>query len=301
MEFVENDASSDSSKKSVKFEYDLESDLQEETANMVRLDIEEKQIHENVEHEDEVVEEKEDEENGVEETDKNIIPKRIFQTHKTIEYVKNQPATRSAINSWRKFVPEFGYHFYTDSMCDAFMKTEMEPLFPNIYNAYRRLPLSVMRADLWRYCVVYKYGGIYTDSDTICKCNPILFTRYPTQLICAIENNTHLCNWTFAAPALSPVLKQVIELCIERILSIKVIKGEHVVHFLTGPAAFTDGIEKYMIINNIQTFKEKSKYAVYKNPTIIVLEEGSFNNKYVKHLFHGDKGWKIERDILLRR
>ena len=34
------------------------------------------------------------------------------------------------------------------------------------------LPIAVMKADLWRYCVIYKYGGIYADADTVCKINP---------------------------------------------------------------------------------------------------------------------------------
>ena len=31
-----------------------------------------------------------------------------------------------------------------------------------------KLSLKVMKGDLWRYCVVYHYGGIYADADTIC-------------------------------------------------------------------------------------------------------------------------------------
>jgi inositol phosphorylceramide mannosyltransferase catalytic subunit len=262
-------------------------DSTETIENMVKIAIEEKQLPLKDDSNDNI---------NVE----NLIPKRIFQTHKSIEYVKSRPPIYTAMNSWKKFVPTFGYHFYSDYTCDLFMRNEMVQLFPNIYNAYRRLPLNVMKADLWRYSVIYKYGGIYTDTDTICKCNPTLFTRFPTQLLCAIENDAHICNWTFAAPSRSPILKQVIELCIERILSIKVIKGEHIVHFLTGPAAFTDGIEKYFVMNNIQTFNDKSKYSIYKNPTIVCLEKASFHDKFVKHLFHGDNGWKKERDMFLK-
>jgi mannosyltransferase OCH1-like enzyme len=32
-----------------------------------------------------------------------------------------------------------------------------------VYEAYCKLPLVVMKADLWRYCILYKLGGVYLD------------------------------------------------------------------------------------------------------------------------------------------
>jgi len=99
----------------------------------------------------------------------SIIPKKIFQTHKSIEFISRNPKLMNAINSWRKYSKEFEYYFYTDEICEKFMKENFEG---EIYDAYKKLPISVMKADLWRYCVVYKYGGIYADADTICLTNP---------------------------------------------------------------------------------------------------------------------------------
>mgnify|MGYP003338487358 CR=1 FL=1 len=42
----------------------------------------------------------------------------------------------------------------------------------------------------------------------------------------------------------------IIGLSIIRILSVKQFKGEHIIHFLTGPGVFTDGIEHFLKINN---------------------------------------------------
>jgi predicted PolB exonuclease-like 3'-5' exonuclease len=116
-------------------------------------------------------------------------------------------------------------------------------------------------------------------------------------LVCSPEKDgTHLCQWTFAAPAFSPILKQVIELCIERILSIKKI-DDNFVHFLTGPGAFTDGIEKYFILNNIQTFSNKNEYVVYKNTKMICFSSTVFHDRMITHLFAGSDrdGWKNQR------
>lgn len=230
---------------------------------------------------------------------KSNIPKRIFQTHKSIEYIQSKPKLQRAINSWRRFVPEFGYHFYTNEMCYEFMLREMVPEFgEEIYKAYNRLPLDVMRADLWRYCIIYKFGGIYADADSACLCDPNMFTLYETQLVCAPEtDHLHLCQWTFAAPANSPLLKSIIELSIKRILTISEIKGEHVIHYLTGPGVFTDGIEKYLHENDMQTYKDKKQYYHYKNQTMICFMADRFHNTMIYHLFTGRDadGWTHER------
>jgi len=234
-----------------------------------------------------------------EEPPNNIgIPKRIFQTHKSIQYIQSKPKLQLALSSWRRFVPEFGYHFYTNEMCDEFIRTEMVEEFGDIiYEVYNRLPLAVMKADLWRYCVIYKYGGIYADADSICKCDPNIFTTRDTMIVCAPENSSHLCQWTFAAPANSPILKSIIELSIKRIENIPVIKGEHVIHFLTGPGVFTDGIEKYFNENDAHVYSDKKLYYRYKNSTMICFMYDKFHQNMIHHLFAGQEndGWTHER------
>jgi len=229
---------------------------------------------------------------------KQNIPKRIFQTHKSIQYIQSKPKLQNALNSWRRFVPDFAYHFYTDEMCEEFMLTEMvEEFGEEIIDAYSRVPLAVMKADLWRYCVIYKYGGIYADADAICRCDPNMFTLYETQLVCAPENSIHMCQWTFAAPANSPFLRSVIELSIKRILTTREIRGEHIIHYLTGPGVFTDGIEKYLDENDMHVFANKQLYYRYKNPTMICFAGERFHNTMIQHLFAGEDpdGWSNER------
>jgi mannosyltransferase OCH1-like enzyme len=225
----------------------------------------------------------------------NDIPKRIFQTHKSIEYIKNSDELTNAINSWRKYVPEYEYYLFTDELCDNFMKNIMTKEFNNIYYAYKLLPLGVMKADLWRYCVIYYYGGIYADVDTICLCNPIIFTRFTSNLVCAPEDeHSFFCQWMFAGVKKSPILKNVIELSIKRILLSQPIKGEHITHYITGPAVFSDAIKDYLKKNNMKVFKHCKDFWVYKNPEMICFKREIFHNSMIKHLFYGSKpdGWK---------
>tara|TARA_B100001758_G_scaffold247925_1_gene268600 strand:+ start:3150 stop:3911 length:762 start_codon:yes stop_codon:yes gene_type:complete len=246
------------------------------------------------------------------------IPKNIFQTHKTRKYIQNNERLLKATNSWKKN-KNFKYHFYDNNECEAFIKEH----FPEVYEAYNKCPLNVMKADLWRYCIIYKYGGIYADADTIMHEKPMLFIK-PKQLVVVPENDTHFCQWVFAAPPNSPILKSVIDLSVERLLSMNEIKGEHVIHYSTGPGVFTDGIVLYLLDNfkDVPTSKEfincyvnKSyarqpgkqmsgniyKYENNKIPDMFVFKHDKFHKHIVQHLFSGQwkDGWCKERKVKL--
>lgn len=225
-------------------------------------------------------------------------PKNIFQTHKSFEYIKNKPKLAKAINTWVKHSNKFQYCFYNNNKCNNFM---VENFSGKIYEAYKKLPLGVMKSDLWRYCIIYRYGGIYADTDTICKVDPNIFLTDALLTIVSEEDGTHLCQWVFSAPAGSPILKTIIDLSVERILNIPEIKGEHIVHYLTGPKVFTDGIEKYLKENNLPTFDDKRNYFKYPNNTLRVFNCNFFHTNIVQHLYAGSDsdGWKQERDKYL--
>ena len=122
-----------------------------------------------------------------------MIPYNIYQTHKNIEFVNSNKKLLDATNSWKKY-KDFTYKFYDDKKCDEFI---ME-YYPEIKEFYDKLPLNVMKADLWRYCVIYKYGGIYADVDTVLRINPYMLVNYKTkQLVVAPEDNVHFCQWVF--------------------------------------------------------------------------------------------------------
>ena len=225
------------------------------------------------------------------------IPKNIYQTHKSINYINTKPKLVKAIKSWVKHTKEFSYFFYNNQMCDDFIKNNFDE---NVYKAYSMLPMPVMKADLWRYCIIYKYGGIYSDTDTVCKINPNIFINNSFLTIAPEKGTNFFCQWTFSAPANSPILKSIIDLSVERILNTP-IKGEHIIHYLTGPGLFTDGIEKYLIENNYPVFDDKKNYYNYLNPFLIVFDYNNFHKNIVQHLFAGqdEDGWCKERSIKL--
>jgi mannosyltransferase OCH1-like enzyme len=85
------------------------------------------------------------------------IPANIFQTW----HSKEIPLLmmKSIINI-KKNNPNFHYYLFDDNDCANFIKKN----FPEkVLNAYNSLIPGAYKADLWRYCILYKMGGIYMD------------------------------------------------------------------------------------------------------------------------------------------
>jgi mannosyltransferase OCH1-like enzyme len=228
------------------------------------------------------------------------IPRKIYQTHKSLDYVLQNRKTRMSHDSWKRYCHHgengFEYVFFDDAGLDAFMATQDE----RIYRAFQRCPMRVMQADLWRYCVLYEHGGIYADADAVLMKgqDPSIFLQEKAWLVLAPETDRiHLCQWTFAAPPRSPVLRKIIDTCVERILNAPTIRGEHIIHFMTGPRAFTDGVESYLKERQCTLFRNKLCYEVYQNYHVHIFNTGFFHGKLIHHLFAGNDhgGWKNER------
>lgn len=66
--------------------------------------------------------------------------------------------------SWRDLNPGYEYRFYTDADMDLLVRSEHPELLP----LWGRLA-GVLRADLFRYLVLMKYGGYYADVDVTCN------------------------------------------------------------------------------------------------------------------------------------
>jgi len=53
------------------------------------------------------------------------------------------------------------HYLFHDAACREFIAQEYPP---DVLMAYDRLIPTAFKADLWRYCVLYKYGGVYLDA-----------------------------------------------------------------------------------------------------------------------------------------
>ena len=87
-----------------------------------------------------------------------MIPKIIHQTWKND---KIPGKWRGFVKKVKSLNPDWEYRLWTDSDNEVFVKNE----FPEFYNTYARFSKNIMRADVIRYLILYKMGGVYLDLD----------------------------------------------------------------------------------------------------------------------------------------
>jgi len=87
----------------------------------------------------------------------SIIPLNIYQTWHTKELPHNMSIHSQLI---KKNNPAFNYFLFDDDDCREFIKNNFSD---DVLNAFDSLIPGAYKADLWRYCILYKNGGIYLD------------------------------------------------------------------------------------------------------------------------------------------
>jgi len=84
------------------------------------------------------------------------IPKIMWQSW----HDKMVPSgLQTCVDAIKSKHPDFQYNLYNDDMCREFILEH----YPQALQAYDDLIPAAYRSDLWRLCVLHKYGGIYLD------------------------------------------------------------------------------------------------------------------------------------------
>ncbi len=90
-------------------------------------------------------------------TNADTIPRYIFQTWRSHEV---SPLVYERVQKMQQDNPDWHYCFFSDEMCREFIKKHFDS---DVLAAYDILIPGAYKADLWRYCVLYHYGGVYMD------------------------------------------------------------------------------------------------------------------------------------------
>jgi len=85
-----------------------------------------------------------------------MIPKVIYMCDKELTFIEKYS------KNWKNLNPDYEIKLYDDEMCKNFLRNEFSELHYDIFNFIKDGPI---KADFWRVCVLYKYGGIYVDAD----------------------------------------------------------------------------------------------------------------------------------------
>ena len=144
------------------------------------------------------------------------IPRIIHQTWRS----KDFPVEKGDPASWETLNPDWRYMFWSDEDLRLFMATEFPELLP-MFDGYTR---PVQRADLARYCLLKRHGGVYADIDTICMASLDPLAGDNRVVLCEEPRVHHSgaryrglqsmwFNGTMASPPGHPFWDRVIDLC----------------------------------------------------------------------------------------
>jgi len=92
-----------------------------------------------------------------------VIPKIIWQTHEW-EYQDLPYDYAMASLTWQNLNPDWEYRYVS-------AKDRVSHILEydkDLLNFYEKCD-GVTQADVWRYVVLYLYGGVYSDMDSMCK------------------------------------------------------------------------------------------------------------------------------------
>lgn len=172
------------------------------------------------------------------------IPKLIWQTAKSIPHPQSHQYIKTCIDK----NPEYEWLFMDDVRCDQFIKDNFKQEF---YDMYRSLPYGVMRADVWRVCVVYVYGGVYVDTDCECVIPLKQWINNHSLIVAEEVPNGDLANFAFAAEPRHPALLSSINRFVE------IYNSEWFMDKTTstpiqnfGQYGFSDGVKRHLKENN---------------------------------------------------
>ena len=232
------------------------------------------------------------------------IPKVIYQTWKTKSLHKN---VTKILNKIQLLNPDYTMVLYDDADMDNFIKSNFDEY---IYNCYLQLNIGASKADFWRYCVLYKNGGIYLDIDSsiIKPINEII--KPDDQCIITREgNNGYFNNWIMIFERNHPILLKTIMNCCYNIKN----KTTNDVCFLTGPwGPFTKAVNETMIplynknINNLYFESDKDLNNVFNNPAnkirckfygIDLKPYAKWKHMFCNDLYNSHVYWRNEKKI----
>jgi alpha 1,6-mannosyltransferase len=168
--------------------------------------------------------------------------------------------------SWTELHPGFVHEVITDQVAPHLLRVLYAPV-PEVLEAYHALPEPVLKADFFRYLILFARGGIYSDIDTSALKSalewiPDSVPKESIGLVVGIEadpdrpdwadwysRRIQFCQWTIQSKPGHPVLRDLITRITKETLKRKeegvfITKKKSVVEF-TGPAVFTDTVFDY--------------------------------------------------------
>lgn len=95
-------------------------------------------------------------------TTRTVIPStrpNLFLT-----YTSRSDVPQKVWDGLKKYAVGYNIRFFNDDDCVRYLTDHFDP---SIIERYNQITQGAHRADLWRYCVLYREGGLYIDIKTV--------------------------------------------------------------------------------------------------------------------------------------
>ncbi len=115
---------------------------------------------------------------------------------------------------------EYNHIMWTDDKIDEFIELE----FPQYIQFYYSLPFHIMQLDFARYCILYKYGGIYVDMDYFCFNNFYCDLKKDIAFVQAITHDELIQNSLMISNKNNHHLVKIMEKCQEEFYHYQIVE-----------------------------------------------------------------------------
>jgi mannosyltransferase OCH1-like enzyme len=184
-----------------------------------------------------------------------MIPKIIWQTYE-VPFNDLLPEIKECVKTWTSKNSEWEYMYMDAKERNSFVLNNFGNEW---YKIFSECKLGVVKANIWRCMVLYTYGGVYCDLDTICN-EPIEFwlkDNYSMTLSKDDNGNPEdYCIYVFASEPKSIALKEILNNIKNNIIN-KDIDKKDVIE-LTGESVWSNTINKQEKKYNIYCYKKGS-------------------------------------------
>ena len=201
------------------------------------------------------------------ETYNSIIPLTIYQTWHTKLL---PPKMFENILKLKQNHPRFKYYLYDDNDCREFIKNNFDT---EILQAFDKLIPGAYKADLWRYCILYKNGGIYLDIKFKCMNNFRLIALTEEEQFVNDIGNVGIYNALIAVMPKNDILLKCINKIVENVKNNYYGEG---CLYPTGPMLmkqfFDDSLRNNIKLNleTLKTSKDTYHSIIYNNIYVLI-------------------------------
>ena len=175
-----------------------------------------------------------------------MISKNIWQTS-SIPYEELPIKLKNAFYSWIDINPNYKYHYIDLHECEKFI---LENYGKKYYNTFMSLHNEKMKSNFWKYLVLYKEGGVYSDIDTICLEPVDLWIKTYDFIVSSNYDNLY-CGTTIASSKDNIILKNIIDNMMKALENIDYTE-DNIIEKTVGDVMFTNSIKQSL--NNSVNF-----------------------------------------------